>query len=84
MDGCLEGLNQLPFLIDTQSLVRLKSHWSKVSSARFEMPHPIRTEEEMARGPFEVSDFPDKIADTTVAFAMCKAVPEIVDGEKRQ
>ena len=46
------------------------------------MPHPIRSEEQMARGPFEVSDFPDKIADTTVAFAMCKAVPEIVDGKE--
>ncbi len=44
------------------------------------MPHPIRSPEQLARGPFETSDFPDKIPDTTVAFAMCKAVPEIIDG----
>lgn len=43
------------------------------------MPHSIKTQEQLARGPFEVSDFPDLIPDSTVAFAACKAVPEIVD-----
>jgi len=45
------------------------------------MSHPIRTPAQEARGPFEISDFPNKISDTTVAFSACKAVPQIVDSK---
>ena len=47
------------------------------------MPHSIKTATQAARGPFEISDFPDKLSDTTVAFAACKAVPQIVDRKFR-
>ena len=45
------------------------------------MPKAVKTAAEAARGPFEVSDFPDLIPDSTVAFAACKAVPEILDSK---
>ncbi|KAL4447834.1 hypothetical protein ABPG75_005053 [Micractinium tetrahymenae] len=43
------------------------------------MPKPVVSPEQIAQRPPEISDYPDRISDTTVAFAMCKAVPEIVD-----
>jgi hypothetical protein len=45
------------------------------------MPKPVTAPEQIAQRPPEISDYPDLISDTTVAFAMCKAVPDIVDGE---
>lgn len=45
------------------------------------MPHSVKSPTQAARGPFEISDFPDQIPDSTVAFATCKAVPEIVDSK---
>jgi hypothetical protein len=44
------------------------------------MSHPVTDKQQLMSGPFEVSNYPDLISDTTVAFAFCKAVPEIVDG----
>jgi len=49
------------------------------------MPHNVKTPEQLAVADsenFAISDYPDKIPDSTVAFAACKAVPEIVDGTK--
>ncbi|PSC69363.1 FLOWERING LOCUS T-like isoform X2 [Micractinium conductrix] len=43
------------------------------------MPKPVTSPEQIAQRPPETSNYPDLISDTTVAFAMCKAVPEIVD-----
>lgn len=43
------------------------------------MPHSIKSPEQLAHAKnIEISDFPDKISDSTVAFAACKAIPEIV------
>jgi hypothetical protein len=44
-------------------------------------PRPRRPRaEQRARGPYAISDFPDKIFDTTVVFAAAKLVPDVVDG----
>lgn len=40
--------------------------------------HAVTRKEQLSLGPFSVSDYPDLIPDSTVAFAACKAVPEIL------
>jgi hypothetical protein len=42
------------------------------------MPKPIRNAEDLARSGYQMSDFP--ATDSTVAFATCKAVPDVIDG----
>ena len=43
------------------------------------MPHAVKTAEQASKGPFELSNFPEFIPDTTVAFGACKAVPDVID-----
>lgn len=43
------------------------------------MPHSVTNKSQLRYGPFSVSNYPDKISDSTVALAYCRAIPDIID-----
>jgi protein FLOWERING LOCUS T len=48
------------------------------------MPHSVTNKSQLRYGPFSVSDYPDKISDSTVALAYCRAIPDIIDSVSDQ